>query len=483
MAAALVALVLALQTVAIVRRADREPHPDETEYLHAAWLMSHGGQLYTSFFEHHPPFLFAVLRAIASDDVPPYFVRARLLAGVFALIALGAFAALVWRVRPEAAPLALALLFVSLPMWINGLAAARAEPFALAFFWCGAALVFLPRGDERLAAIAGGAGVAFLVIAALWIPKWPFSSAVVAAFWLVRTPRRVLSAAVAALVALPAILALRLYATFEQLWFFVVVFNRANYPWLGRHQEGWDFGGDALFFAPLLLRPVVVIPALAIVAAALFRKQLRDAPPVVFFLLLLAASALELRFVFPYPVLWSYYFLMYAFAAAALVALAPFLLPWRMVANALAVALAVVVTAYVIAVAPFDSGGDEGPYWSSQRYLARALRNGGTVWLSPKRHPVAVHDATYYWFGFFNVVPSLQRTPAGARLLPPRPAPFCAMLAGAKMNLRFVSEPRLLIESAEETRCFQQLLATQRIRRSRVATVYEVLEEKPHAAQ
>src|SRR5688572_30298650 len=121
--------------LAIVRRADREPHPDEIEYLHAAWLMKNGETLYVTFFEHHPPFLFAALRPIAGDDVRPYFVRARLLSGAFALIALVAYAAIVWRVRAEGAPIALALIFAALPMWLLGMTAARAEPFALAFFW------------------------------------------------------------------------------------------------------------------------------------------------------------------------------------------------------------------------------------------------------------------------------------------------------------------------------------------------------------
>jgi hypothetical protein len=451
-AAALVALVLVLQIVAVVREAGRDPHHDETEYLHAAWLMSKGERLYTSFFEHHPPLLFAALSAVATDDIPAFYVRARLLSGAFALIALGALASIIWRIRPEAAPIALAILLASMPLWVNGLAAARAEPFALAFFWCGAAL-------------QTGVGIALVAIAALWNPKWPLTSAIVFAYWIARTRRRVLSAGVAIAIVIPAILSLRLFATFDQLWFFVVEFNRANYQWLGSRLEGWTGGDSAFFFSPQLLRWMTVVPAVLITIAVVARKR---ASLPLFFLLLLAASLLELRFVFPYPVLWSYYFLMYAFAAAALVACAPFLLEWRLVSNALVIALVLVVAANLIAIAPLESPA-RGPYWIAQRYFTTRLRAGETLLVETKRHPIGARDASYYWFGFFNVIPSLRRTPRGARYLPPPDQPVCAERA------RFLSDPRRILIPPQEQRCFARLLAAGRLRPAPVTMVYEVV--------
>jgi hypothetical protein len=461
-AAVLLAVVLALQLVAVLRGAKRDPHHDETEYLHAAWLMSKGERLYTSFFEHHPPFLFGALSLIATDDIPAFYVRARLLSGAFALIALGSLAAIVWRLRPEAAPIALAILLASMPLWVNGLAAARAEPFALAFFWGGAALVLLPRDS----AVAAGVGLASIFIAALWNPKWPLSSAIVFAFWLVRTRRRALSAAIAVTIAIPALLALRLFATFDELWFFVVEFNRANYQWLGNRLEGWTGGGAPFYFAPHLLRWTMVVPAVVLAVLFVARKRIREAPLVLFVLSLVVASVLELRFVFPYPVLWSYYFLMYGFAAAALVACAPFLLEWRIASNIVAVALVLVVATNLIAVAPLESP-HPGPYWTSTRYFASHLRAGDTLLVETKRHPVGARDASYYWFGFFNVIPSLRQTPRGARYLPPDDHPICAARA------RFISDPRRILVPPDEQRCFERLPK----KPTPIGTVYEVLRQ------
>ena len=477
-AGALLVLVLALHVVAVVQRADREPVPDEKEYLHAAWLMSKGERLYASFFEHHPPFLFGALELVATDDVPRFFVRARLFSGFFSVIALCALAAIVWRVQPSAAPLAIAFLLASLPLWMIGLAAARAEPFALAFFWTGVALVFLPRGSERFVSIAGGAGAACIAIAALWNPKWPLSSLAIAAFWMARMPRRFLSTAVAAAVTLAALLVLRAFATFDQLWFFVVDFNRANYPSVGRIREHWG-EQSALTFMPLLLRPLAVAAALVLAGVAM--KRLREKSIVLALMLLVCASALELRFFFPYPVLWHQYFLMWSFAGAALIALIPAaleaLVPGRRAIAAIAfAALAVVVLANLIALAPLGAHGDDGPYWTHQRWLAQRLQPGERVLLDITHHPVAVRDATYYWFEATPVITDLRRTPRGARYLPaPEELPFCAMTTGAQARFRFVSEPRLLGASPQQQRCFQALVASGRIRRSPFSDVFELV--------
>ena len=92
------AILFALHLAAVGISANREPHVDETEYLHAAWLMAQGRQLYVDFFEHHSPFFFATLERLAPEgervDAQPYFVRARWLCGSLGLIARVSCAAL-----------------------------------------------------------------------------------------------------------------------------------------------------------------------------------------------------------------------------------------------------------------------------------------------------------------------------------------------------------------------------------------------------
>jgi hypothetical protein len=481
-AALLTGLVLALQLVSIVRRTDREPHKDEPEYLHAAWLMSHGERVYGSFFEHHPPFLFAAFEAVASDDIPAFFVRARLLSGACALIALASFAAILWRVRPEAAPIALALLFVAQPLWTDGLTAARVEPFAMAFFWLGAALVLLPRD----ATFAPGVGLGLVAIAGLWSPKWPFSSVVIAAFWLLRTKRRAVSAAIALTLVAVALLLLRRIAPFGELWFFNVEFNRVYWPMLARSQDALRedlHGGIRFLYAPAVMRPLMMVVVFVIGGCAWLSKGIRERRLVLLFLALAIASLLELRFVFPWPVLWPHYYLMWTFAGAALLGLVPAGLDALLaraklryaaeVEFATGAVIMLVLAAYIIAIVPFE-GGDRGPYWVSRRYFASHLRPGDTVLLDIRRHPVAAHDASYYWFGLGSESQVIRQSPRAARFLPPRaPLPFCDLLRGVPTHLRYVSAPRLIGATPDESRCFQQLLDAGLLRRTPVTDVYE----------
>ncbi|MBV8515777.1 MAG: hypothetical protein JO197_00090 [Acidobacteria bacterium] len=481
-AALLVGLVLALQLTSIVRRAGREPHKDEPEYLHAAWLMAHGDRVYESFFEHHPPFLFAAFEAVASDDVPAYFVRARLVSGACALIALASFAALLWRVRPEAAPIALALLFIAQPLWTDGLTAARVEPFAMAFFWLGAALIVLPRE----ATFAPGVGLGLVAIAGLWSPKWPLSSAVIAAFWLLRARRRVVSAAIALALVAVALLLLRSIAPFDELWFFNVEFNRLFWPMLARSQDALRedlHGGVRFLYAPSVMRPLTMLVVFVLGGCAWFSERVRERRLVVLFLALAVASLLELRFVFPWPVLWPHYYLMWTFAGAALLGLVPAGIEALLaraklryaseVGFAVAAFLVLLLAAYVVAIAPFDAEHG-GTYWVSQRYFAEHLRPGDTVLLDIRRHPVAARDASYYWFGLGSESQLIRRDPRAAKFLPPRaPLPFCAMLRGARTSLRYVSAPRLIGATPDEARCFQQLLGAKLLHRTPITDVYE----------
>ena len=483
-AAVLLALLFVLQVVAVIANASRQPHRDEVEYLHAAWLMEKGERLYAGFFEHHPPFLFAALQTVADDDVPLFLRRARLLSGAVGLLAMAVFAAVLWRVRPEAAVIAVGLLFAANTLWESGLVSARAEPFAFAFFWTGVALVLLERGDGVRQAVVSGIGAGCIAIAALCMPKWPFCSVVVIAFWLAGTRRRVLSGAVALAITSAAVLLMHAIAPLDQVWFFTVDYTRAHWPWLSRSRAHLEAFGDQPFvLAPRLLGPITLAVGVAVVAAAL--RHLREKRVIAFFLALTCAAALEIRFTFPWPVLWRWYYLMWGFAAAALIGFAPAaveaLLARVRVARAIAVALTVVIllvaAAQIAALVSFtpDSRSAQSP---TVAYIATRLQPGDTVLLEVPRHPIAARDAGYYWFGggeITAVAEELRRTPRGARFLPPVTHPFCAIANGEPTTLRFVSAPTRLGAPRREQQCFARALAAGRFRRTPVADVFEVV--------
>lgn len=467
-AAILVALLFGLQIWAVARLATREPNIDEIETLHASWLMSKGEQLYVSFFEHHSPLLYAAVRNVASDDVVAFFQRARLLSGAFGIAALLAFAALLWRVRPEAPVIAVGLVFASAMLWTLDFADVRAEPFALAFFWIGAALVLLTRH-----AIAGGVGVALVAIAAMWSPKWPLCSLVVVAFWIAGMQRhRLVAIATAIALTAAALFAMSRIAPLDRTWFFMIDFNRALARFtLASADVQAQFKGP-FDYAPALLRPLFTLIAFVIVAVAARAKKFEERRIVLFFLALAAASLLELRFTFPYPVLWPHYYAMWGLAAAALIALVPASLPHGWIGNAVTLVALLIIAAYLVAAGPLESP-HPGPYWVSQRFLMRNLKPGETVWLYIQRHPITVRDANYYWFNFGGTVP-VARQLASSRFLPRTDnLPLCAIARGARLSLRYIAERRHYPE--DEARCFDQLLGARRIRATAVPGVFEVV--------
>lgn len=477
----LVVLVAALHVHAVIVGAGREPHVDETESLHAAWLMRNGERLYVTFFEHHSPFLFATLSALApvGEGVParPFFMRARWVAGFAGLLALGFFALAVKPAAPEAPGFLIALLFAAGVIWIRGFAEARAEPFSLALFGAGLVLVLRKRG------IASGLGIALVVASALWNPKWPVACLAVGLIFLYRARRDVRAYVTAIAGSLVAILAIALVVPLDVWWFFNfdvnLVLSRAvqNTQWA---LDAYFAGGKPFLFVPDAFHPAIVIPAAAIVGASLaIRPELSRAWPLV----LLAASLIELRFFLPWPAIWSHYYLMWSIASAAVLALVPVsidLLLRRagardrvvvLVRTALVVVGAILATAHVLALRATPA--ESSTFWVSEQYLRARLRPGDSVWLDPTRHPVTVRDAHYYWFLPGQMIPAareLRKSERGRRYLPaPEELPTCV----PDRNLRFTLDPRALgLEPAAG--CMDALVRAQSVRKTVFADVWEV---------
>lgn len=479
--ALLLALVLLLHIYSVVVRAQREPHMDETEYLHAGWMMRNGERLYETFFEHHSPFLFETLAALAPEGeaVPaqPYFVRARWLTGFAGFVALAAFAFALSRVAPEAPALAAALLFATGAQWLRGFAEVRAEAFALAFFWVGTVLVMRARP------VWSGLGLALVFTASLWNPKWPLASTVVGLVFLYRARGeiRAYAAAIGGITA--AFAALALIVPLDLWWFFNFDVNLAlsravlNAPGA---LDSYFAGGEPFLFVPEAFQPLIMIPAALLVAASLLvNPTLNRAWP----LMLLVGAFLELRFFLPWPAIWSHYYLMWSVASAAVLAAVPVsveLLLRRAGRSAKLASLtrvvlvafgSLLVAAHVIAVWPVT--GDAATYWVSERALREQLRPGDVVWIEAPRHPVTIRDAHYYWFSVGQMLPvaaRMRETPRGRRYLPPTDGlPICA----PPPNFRFTLDPRRPGLQGE-SECMNHLIATGQVRKTVFADVWEV---------
>lgn len=68
-----IVFVFAAHLVAVGLSLDREPDLDESEHLHAGWLMHQGKHIYRDFVEDHSPCLFIVLKWLVPGQTTPEF--------------------------------------------------------------------------------------------------------------------------------------------------------------------------------------------------------------------------------------------------------------------------------------------------------------------------------------------------------------------------------------------------------------------------
>lgn len=476
-----IVVIVVLHVVTVVRLA-RSPSLDldESEHLQAGLKIARGERLYVDFFEHHAPFLSKVLSRLATDDVGAYVRRARLLMAVCGAIALGIAAFLVWRATRRLYAPAILIGGLLAGTMAHGRASifVSPEPPALALFFLGALLIY--GASRRIA--AGAIGVGLITLSFFLNLKWPVCSLVLAlAFVAGAAPaRRVVAAAVAAACAL----ALLLLAVDPRTYYdFVIVFNREAFRWSVFHRTYTFPVARGFYYCAAVLRPWFVLPAAALVAfvAARIRGAFADVRLVWGTLLLLIASLIEIRFVYAYPLVWPQYFIMWALAASATLAFVPqavvALVPEGVKPVARSVAVVFTLLAMVQGLVAVPLGGAD-PVSLAVDEVAAALRPGDTVFMGGF-HPLGVHDSSYYWFGFDDVVPTaieLAATPRGRTFLPPlreEDLPPCRLERGLDPHLRLVGGDALRALHVVNA-CVQRLRARGVLVKMRTPGLYRV---------
>jgi len=465
-AAALALVVVAsIHLFAVARFAQRKDLAgDEIELLHAALRMRAGERIFVDFFEHHSPFIFQALSAIAPASPPSpaavraYVFRARVWATLFGTLALAAAAFVVWRATGQlyAAAIFTGVLLASPTLWTHAIAQIRGEPPALAAFWTGALLI-LAAGSTPLRRVTLGAiGIGLVALSCLINPKWPIASAVLGCFFVAgaaksRLLRRGLLLATVAAGSVVVVLALTV--DLRRFYDFVFVFNRYNFQWWPTQILPSTNEAIPYFHCPRLLRPHLVLPLAALVVAAIVaaRDAYRDARVTLALVLLLVASLIEVRFVDPFPDLLVQYYSLFGMVGAAIYACVPQAVvalvkrfapgagPFARAVPAVATLLAVVNAPGVIPVP-----GDADANVVAREALASWLRPGDTVFLDASQHPIGARDASYYWFSFRAVPVALKlaTTPAGRRMLPPireEDLPPCLVERGLDAHVRLIS--------------------------------------------
>ncbi|HSY48866.1 MAG TPA: hypothetical protein VLC46_08650 [Thermoanaerobaculia bacterium] len=467
---------------------------DETEYLHAGWLMHQGLRLYRDFAENHAPFLFVVLKWMTPAggtasfprlDLITYVTRARLFAAVCGFLGLSAAAVLVYRaIGSLIAPLVLIAAVMASPwVWSRGLVEIRNDPPALFLFWLGALLLLGRWRPEGLRFSLAGVGMGLVSVAFVWNPKWPLESLVLGVVYL-RTvwrarrqePRFLLGILLPPALCLGIALAcIAATARLADYYFFTFRFNRlltdwiASNPYLTKLTEAAFHHGRAYMFCPPAFRgiwPVIaVVLSIVLLSMGTVRQRLRIDGTILLVLIALAVAAtLEIRFIYPYPNVWTQYYVMWSFVAASLygimIAALVRLMPSEGVRLIATAAIAIVAVSVVTEAMPINSGPAALPMLS---YLQRKLRPGETVWMD--HHPIGVRDASYYWFATREFVPfSVQYTARHPGLTPlpaitERDLPVCRAERGLQPDLRFVSGPLSLDVLPEARACLERMIA------------------------
>jgi hypothetical protein len=418
---------------------------DESEYLQAGVKMARGERIYADFFEHHAPFIFQGLSHLVGDDLGAYVVRARVLAGVCGAISLTIAAILIWRATRRLYAVAILIGGLMAGTMVYGRASIfiSPEPPALALFLLGALLI--ASASRRLA--AGAAGVGLITLSFFMNLKWPVSSlALVLAFVAGAAPARRVALAVVA--AACALLLLVVAVDPRTYYDFMFLFNREAYRWSVFHRTSSFPVARGFYYCPGILRPWFVLPAAALVAfvAVRIRGAFADVRIVWGSLLILVASLIEIRFVYAYPLIWPQYFILWALAASATFAFVPqavvALVPTRVKPLARSVAVVFALLALVQGLLTFPTGSAD-PLSPATARVMTVLRPGDTVFMGAF-HPLGVRDASYYWFGFDDVVPAaieFAATPRGRTFLPAireEDLPPCRLERSLDPHLRFI---------------------------------------------
>jgi hypothetical protein len=505
---ALVCLFVGHVTAAYAAR-HRDAGHDELQYLHVGWLLAQGQSLYRDFIEDHSPFLFVILKGLVPStgttsmpllDVLEYVARARAVTSACGVLALAAIGLLVYRAtRNLFAPvLTIATLLASNLVWHGALTDVRNDPPGLLLFWLGALLVVVPRGSERTRFAQAGIGIGLAFAGALWNPKMPFECLVIGAAYLWRLKEagrsgvRMVATALAGAIAIPIIVVLLIASTvsLSDYVFFTFELNRiiAGFFATSTHLAR-DFYGDdaprAFLYCDRAFKGLAPLVTIAITAAILVVPRIRRQAPDLnlsaygIVLALALAALLDIRFIFSYPNLWPQYYFMWDFAMAALygmagAALLGFITNVRLRA---ALQIAATILTVVLVLETLPRGGAAS--WMHVSYLQQRLRPNETVWLDAQVHPIAVNDASYYWFAFDLVPMAVQYSMQhpGRSPLPivqEKDLPVCRAERGLEPHLRFVSGPRVLRLLPIARGCFERMITSGRAVRTLVPGVWDL---------
>jgi len=513
-----VALLLIVSCAAVVTQRNRRLDHDEAQALHSAWLMGDGLRIYRDFMEDHPPYFLQALQSLRPADatrISAWAVRARVLCAVLGTWAMLAAAWIVLRMTGDrfSAALTFAALIGAKWTWMRGLADIRADSLSLALFMTGFLLVVWDRSPSRAAAWRLGGGIALAFAAEMVNPKWPLAGLALGVFFLAQAWRalRVRPALLVAMAVPVLAVAGVLYAaltritTFQEFLFFTFQLKARNME--AFESQGWVV---AIFrgLSPLHNAPPRFVGAVALALVLLTAFfLLRHCRPLgsdrawrwLLVLTMLVATALEVRFLHPWPHLWPQFFLLYSFVMALVFGIAGSIVGTWLNARgsrastlwAVAMVLAALSLAgpHLLATVRSEIVAESSATWTGRHELLEALRPGETVWIGAARHPIAARDASYLWYSFADLVPTtlhfVEQNPSARGRLPALTVaalPVCEAAFGKAGALRFLEVSSYVEYVPGACGCAQIVLSRRDVVPTSVAGVYEIVPARARPA-
>lgn len=366
-------------------------------------------------------------------------------------------------------------------LWYRGLTDVRIDPPALFLFWTGALFLLGDWRSERWRPSLAGLGIGLVSVAALVNPKWPFESVILGGVYVILLYRtfRARPAAIVPMIGIPLLCAggtlafITSAATLRDYVFFTFRYNMAMGSWFAARPDLYavTFAGgrpflecDAAFKGVLPVAALLIVPAIAF--APLARRQ-ADVRSYRILLALALAAFLEIRFVFPYPNLWTQYYLQWSFILALIYGVTAAEIVSRTRGALAPVTIAVIAVVLLCLNLPSSSSSRGPAHWPLRSALQRQLRPGETVWLETPVHPIGAPDASYCWFSFDDLTPfsldyAARHPDAPLPRLTDRDLPVCRAERGLEPHLRFVSGGGFIEALPETKRCLARMIASGR---------------------
>jgi hypothetical protein len=123
---------------------------------------------------------------------------------------------------------------------------------------------------------------------------------------------------------------------------------------------------------------------------------------------------------------------------------------------------------------------DSAPFWSTMSWAQHELEPDDRVWVGTDMHPVAALDASYYWFGFADVIPlsiAWSNAHPGNGYLPPlgfEDMPLCVGARREPTQLRLVMSEGANYGLAIFQSCFLRMQFENRMKPTPNPVLFEV---------